>query len=137
MHGHGNDPIEISHRGSGGKHHAAERPGEAFHFGVFEEMNEIAEGAFITAERVGCIEVHLTLAADRTEVSLIQGKGFDKGRSAAATRVGGLQRLGQTETGGTDRDARNTAEGQLTEPAFIGEKKIEKTRGQRLDTGQQ
>jgi hypothetical protein len=100
-------------------------------------MNEITEGAFITAERVGCIEVHLTLAADRTEVPLIQRKGFDKRCSATAAKVGGVKRLGQIQTGGTNRDTRNTTERQLTEPAFIGKNQIEKTSGQRLDTGQQ
>jgi hypothetical protein len=100
-------------------------------------MNQIAEGAFITAERVGCIEIHLTLAADRTEVPLIQGKGFYKRCSAAAAGVGGVQTLRQLETGGTDRDARDSAKGQLTEPAFIRKNEIEKTSGQRLDTGQQ
>ena len=71
----------------------AERPSQAFHFGVLKEMDELLERTLVTAERVGGIEVRQTLAADRTEVVLVKRIVIREGSSAGAAEKFGLKRL--------------------------------------------
>jgi hypothetical protein len=99
-------------------------------------MYKIAEGAFVTAERVGGIEVHLTLAADRTEVPLVEGKGLSEGCSAAAAGIGGLQALRKIETGEADWNPREPAKRLLAKSTLIWENQVEESRGKLLGAGQ-
>jgi hypothetical protein len=53
-------------------------------------MDQLLEGFFIAAERVGAIEICLTLAADRTPVVFIQRIGIRERRLADFTEEFGL-----------------------------------------------
>ncbi len=70
---------------------------------IFEKVNQLLEGAFVTAERVNRVEVDRALSADHTEVRLIQRIGIDKGSPALAAEKLSTQRLRQLEAGRTDR----------------------------------
>jgi len=56
-------------------------------------MNELTEGTFVTAVRVGGIEVHLALAADGTQAVFIERIRIDKRSAAGTAKEVGLQRL--------------------------------------------
>ena len=95
-------------------------------------MNELLEGTLIAAERVGGIEVRQPLPADRTKVVFVQRIVIHKRRAAGAAEEFSLERFGQGETGGADRNAREVSERLLANPAIFGNYQVENARGKGL-----
>jgi hypothetical protein len=129
MHWHGDDCIELVMERQGPNQQTAERPRQTLHFPVFEKMYQLAEGTFITAERVHGVKIHQALPADGTEVMLIQWIGVYERSSASSTEVLCFEWLGEGKAGRTDWDARYILERLLAQAAFIRKDEIEKSCG--------
>src|SRR5437763_1774656 len=98
-------------------------------------MDQLPEGTFITAERVGEIEVHLTLPADRTKVVFVQWIRIYKGRPAGSAEEFSPQGLRRGKAIGTDRDPRDLGQRFRTDAALIRENYVKKCRRNASDAG--
>ena len=96
-------------------------------------MDELLERTFIAAERIGSIKVRQPLAADRTEVILVQRIVIREGRPAGATEEFGLQRRGQGEAGRADGNTRKITEAFLAKTTIVRKHEIKKIRRKALE----
>ncbi|MBV9085038.1 MAG: hypothetical protein JOZ62_20360 [Acidobacteriaceae bacterium] len=88
-------------------------------------MNQFLQNTFIAAERVDTIEVGQTLAADTTEVELIQGIVIREGSTASSAEEFSAKRLGNGKAGWTNGDARKITQRALADSAIVRKDDIE------------
>jgi len=128
MEGDGDDEVEALVEGDGAEEEVAERLGKGFNAGVFEEMDEVFEDAFVIAEGVGGVVAGEAGAATAADAMIIKGGVVQERRAALRAKVVSRHGGRLREARGTDRDATGVSYGLRTNFTVLGEDQIKQGR---------
>ena len=87
---------------------------------VLEQVNQLAQRAFIRSVRIHRVEPRESQAAQRAAAGLIEWEGIHKGRPACDAEVFGNQRLGIAQTPCAHRNARDFPQSFAADTAIVG-----------------
>jgi len=123
--GHRDDGVEALIARKGAEQEAAKRTVERPDAVILEEMNEFAQGAFVGAETIGCIEAVRAYAAGKADAVFIERMRVEEGGAAADAIHFGDERAWAVETGPADGNTRKFFQFRAADAALVGEEKGE------------
>lgn len=124
----GDDEVKALVEGEGTKEEVAEGLGEGCDAGVFEEMDEIFEDAFVVAVGVGRVIAGEARAATAADAVVIERAVIEEGGAALGAEVVSRHGRGLGEATEADRDATGVSYGLRANLTVLGEDQIEQGR---------
>jgi hypothetical protein len=117
--GHGHDRVEplVARQRRGQK--IRERAREGRDFGVFEEVNELPQGALVRAEAISRVKTAKAAAAQSAAAFVIEREAVSKWRTATYAEVVGAEGLRGLEAGSADGNAADFSERPRADPAIV------------------
>jgi len=103
------------------------------HSGVFEQVDQATESAFVKSEAQSAVKTSQTRAAKRTDAVSIERKGILKWGVAGAAEVIGFERRGRIQARLAHRNPGKTIQRRVANAAFCGEKKRKNSVGDRAE----
>ncbi len=113
----------------------AQLPRQRLHAGVLEQVNQVAQRAFVESEAGRAVEAAQALSASGTDALFVQRVAVRKRGMTGRAEVGGFKRLGRVQTLGADRYSGPFGKRALADAAFVRKQQRKNAVGDRSEGG--